>query len=628
MNVLKTLRAKLFYVMIISATIAVLPCWKVQSGFSNRIKKSAMQQKAVELLNAVAVFSNNIYAKENKLVSYDKVSMSEAIEFLAGYYEVYATNNLKIKTLFSKNALNAFQQKKIRESVVAEMASTITDRASLFSDSRAGIRILMEVSGSTMPSIMSDVMAFSKVAKKNITDSKTLSNSAISLFSRFSNQTRSMVFRLGNASNSTDFKVAPEIFEKTNRLNSSLTRIDRIIVQFQQGTATKEQLFESVDSFESILFDIWSSANKNLLSMLSVKSEVIKEEMFYFWGILSGIIILVVISCFLISRSIVVGIFRISKILKLASNGNIGGAREAYEETVSKNTEYNELNENVLALINYMSDLIDISKNIANVSNKVNLMLSSINATKTPLLISIKDAFSEANKQIHSDYELIQQEAIKLGECASMITEIERNLKSARKIGAVIRENVVSVFSFSGAIFNRLSECKSMLDKISSTTDTLRDSAEKINLLGLNLSIIAQKMGGNSAGADTLASQIRLVSRQIAVATVDIDTVATTLSKFISESQSDNAKIGEISEASKNATGQIDSLSGNSWSDVSNVGSQMLAVATSLRSNVSSSFDSDSTIQDIDDIKDSIKDMASIVKKAGENVEVLRSRIK
>jgi hypothetical protein len=274
------------------------------------------------------------------------------------------------------------------------MASTITDRASLFSDSRAGIRILMEVSGSTMPSIMSDVMAFSKVAKKNITDSKTLSNSAISLFSRFSNQTRSMVFRLGNTSNSTDFKVAPEIFEKTNRLNSSLTRIDRIIVQFQQGTATKEQLFESVDSFESILFDIWSSANKNLLSMWSVKSEVIKEEMFYFWGILSGIIILVVISCFLISRSIVVGIFRISKILKLASNGNIGGAREAYEETVSKNTEYNELNENVLALINYMSDLIDISKNIANVSNKVNLMLSSINATKTPLLISIKDAFS------------------------------------------------------------------------------------------------------------------------------------------------------------------------------------------------------------------------------------------
>lgn len=628
MNVLKTLKAKLFYVMIISATIAVLPCWKVQSDFSSRIKKSAMQQKAVELLNAVAVFSNNIYAKENKLVSYDKVSMSEAIEFLADYYEIYATNNLKIKTLFSKNALNAFQQKKIRESVIAEMASTITDRASLFSDSKTGIRILMEISGSTMPSIMSDVMAFSKVAKKNITDSKTLSSSAISLFSRFSNQTRSMVFRLGNTSNSADFKIAPEIFEKTNRLNSSLTRIDRVIVQYQQGTATKEQLFESVDSFESILFDIWSSANKNLLSMLSVKYEIIQEEMLYFWGTLWGIIILVVISCFLISRSVVVGIFRISKILKLASNGNISGAREAYEETVSKNTEYNELNENVLALVNYMSDLIDISKNIANVSNRVNLMLSSINATKTPLLISIKDAFSEANKQIHSDYELIQQEAIKLGECASMITEIERNLKSAKKIGAAIKENVVSVFSFSGAIFNRLSECKSMLDKISSTTDTLRDAAEKINLLGLNLSIIAQKMGGNSAGADTLASQIRLVSRQIAVATVDIDTVGTTVSRLISESQSDNAKIGEFSEASKNATGQIDSLSGNSWSDISNVGSQMLAVATSLRSNVSSSFDSDSTIQDIDDIKDSIKDMASIVKKAGENVEALRSRIK
>jgi len=39
-----------------------------------------------------------------------------------------------------------------------------------------------------------------------------------------------------------------------------------------------------------------------------------------------------------------------------------------------------------------MGELIDISKNIANVSNRINLMLNGLAATKTPLIVSIKDA--------------------------------------------------------------------------------------------------------------------------------------------------------------------------------------------------------------------------------------------
>ncbi len=628
MNVLRTLGAKLFYIMLISASVAVFPCWKVYEDFARKTKKTNMQLKAVELLDAVAVFSNNIYAKENKLPSFDKNKLQSATDFLSNYYEDFASSNLKIKTLFSKNALMSFQQKRMRESIVADMASTIAERASLYSDSKTSIRVLMEVSGESIPSIMSDVFAFSIASKKNTSENKTINSSSNALFLRFSNQTRSMIYRLGKTPNSVNYKVVPEIFEKINRLNLQLNKIENILTTYHQGTTTKEELLDNINTFEAILFDIWTTSNSNLISMLQTKIHSQNQQILYFFAIFGSALLAVIILVLLISRSIVGGVFRISKVLKCASNGNIADAMEAIDEASLKSSTYNELNENVVTLVNYMSELIDISKNIANVSNRVNLMINGMNATKTPLLVSVKDSFSEVNKQIKTDYDFILQEVAKLNESVSAIAEIERNLKNAKKIGGIVKENIVSVSSCSGSIFNKLSESKSMLDKMASTTDLLRDSAEKINLLGLNLSVIAQKLGSNSAGAETLASQIRLASRQIAVAAVDIDLVGTSVSGLISESQSDNVKINEYSTSSIHATEEFDLLTGNILSDVSGVGSQVSTIATSLRSNVSSSFDSDSTLQDIDDVKDSIKDMASIVKKAGENVETLRNRLK
>lgn len=628
MNILKTLKAKLFYLVFFSLAIVAVPCWQVQSDFSRRIQKCNMQLKAVELLNFVAIYANNVYAKDNKLAAYDKSKMNGAIEFLSEYYEKIASTNLKIKTLFSRSAFTSFQKKKMNESVISEMASTIADRASLFSDSRYGIRILMEVSGESVPSIMTDVLAFRYIIDKNLSDNKIISTPANSLLSQIGNDTRSMVFRIGNVPNSSDFKIVPVIFEKTNRLNSQISRIERLLVQYQQANATKEQIFESIDTFEAILFDVWTSANNNLTEMLKVKKNAIVEDIVYFWSIIGISLVLVIVCVLLISHSIVSGIYSISKIIRLIANGNISNARDAYDDIILKSSQYNEINENVIRLINYMSELIEISKNIANVSNRVNLLLSGMNATKTPLLVSIKDSFAEVNKQIKTDYDFILQEVVKLGECSSIIIEVERNLKNSKKFGGTVKDNIESISNFSGAIFNKLSESKDMLDKLSSTSETLTDVAEKINLLGLNLSIIAQKLGTNSAGVDTLASQVRLVSRQIAVASVDVDSIVTTVSRQVSDIQNDNAKIGEFVEASLNASNEIDLLSGNSWNDISNIGSQVSAVVTSLRSNVSSSFDCDSTIQDIDDVKDSIKDMATIVRKASENVEVLRQKIK
>ena len=628
MNVLKTLKAKLFYLVFVSVAIAGFPCLYVQGDFSTRIHKCDMQLKAVELLNYVAIYANNVYAKDNKLAVYDKTKMNEASEFLAEYYEKIASKNLKIKTLFSRSAFVSFQKKKMNESVISEMAATITDRASLFSDSRYGIRILMEVSGESVPSIMTDILAFRFFIDRNLSDNKSIGTATSSLLSQIGNETRSMVFRIGNVPNSSDFKIVPEIFEKTNRLNSQISSIERILAQYQQANATKEQVFESIDTFEATLFDVWTSANKNLTEMLSEKKDLMTENIIYFWSIIGISFVVAIVCVLLISRSIVTGIYEISKILRLIASGNITSVQEAYDDLVSKSSEYNEINENIIRLINYMSELIEISRNIANVSNRVNLLLSGMNATKTPLLVSIKDSFAEVNKQIKTDYDFILQEVVKLSECASVIIEIERNLKNSKKFGGSVKDNIASISNFSGAIFNKVVESRGMLDKLSSTSETLTDAAEKINLLGLNLSIIAQKLGANSEGADTLASQIRLASRQIAVAAVDVVSIATVVSRQVGDIQNDNAKIGEFIEASLNASNEIDFLAGNSWNEISSVGGQVSAVVTSLRSNVSNSFDCDSTIQDIDDIKDSIKDMANIVRKASENVEALRQKIK
>ena len=621
MKIFRSLKGKLFFIVLMSFVATTVPCLYVNNNFFARIDKCKSQQKAVELLGCVAEFTNQMYAKEYSPHLFNKAKIADATEALSEYYSSLSIDNVKIRAFFSKSALSSFQQKKLRAGSVSDMSALITERALLFSDSQASIRILMEVSGSSIPSIMSDLIAY------RASLSAGSNTSSANMFSNLAFQARSMAFKLGKTSSSGDFKITPEIYEKTNRLALQLGKIERLLAsQNQDGKIV--QVAESVDALEGVLFDIWVSANKNLNEMLVVKLRDIETDFICFWMFFFSALIFICIVVLLVSRNVLKGLSNISDVVKFTTSGKISEAKDVLDNIISKDSNFGELNECVFALVNYMSELVLISKNVANVSNKINLMLSGMNATKMQLLVSIKDSFAEINRQIRSDYDFVLQEVSALGECSSLALEIERNLKSSKKIWGNLNANIYSISDFSASISEKLNECKVLFGKISSIVNVLADAADKMNLLGLNLSIIAQKLGTDSEGAETLSSQIRSVSRQVAVAVADVETVGESLSQLISQSQADNLKISEFSEQSMSASKEIDLLAGKSWSEVSNVGSCLNSVASSLRSNVSSIFDCDASIQDLDDIRDSIKDIAAIVKKSSENIENLRSKLK
>ena len=158
-------------------------------------------------------------------------------------------------------------------------------------------------------------------------------------------------------------------------------------------------------------------------------------------------------------------------------------------------------------------------------------------------------------------------------------------------------------------------------------SEAFSDAADKLNLLGLNLSVIASKLGDNSDGVETLAAQIRVVSRQIAVSVMDMGYAETAISRIISETQSDIMQIIKSGDSCAGHSREADALSGTSWVSVSGVGTVVASVFSSLRGKISPAYDFDMSVQDLDDIKDSISDMSQIVKKASENVDALRSKI-
>ena len=69
------------------------------------------------------------------------------------------------------------------------------------------------------------------------------------------------------------------------------------------------------------------------------------ENIIYFWSIIGISFVVAIVCVLLISRSIVTGIYEISKILRLIASGNITSVQEAYDDLVSKSSEYNEINE-------------------------------------------------------------------------------------------------------------------------------------------------------------------------------------------------------------------------------------------------------------------------------------------
>ena len=64
MKVFRSLKGKLFFIVLMSFAAATVPCSYVSSNFFARIDKCKSQQKAVELLGCVAEIVNQMYAKE------------------------------------------------------------------------------------------------------------------------------------------------------------------------------------------------------------------------------------------------------------------------------------------------------------------------------------------------------------------------------------------------------------------------------------------------------------------------------------------------------------------------------------------------------------------------------------
>ena len=623
MNVFKSLSAKLFLLAVVYTSVAILPCVYVGKSCGRRIEKCSEQMNVVQRLNNLTIISNGIYAKEaGKPLDIKKIQ--DATEALNKYYETLATKNIKAKSLFSKNALSVLRNNSARDNAIAEMANFITEKTSLFSDSRLGIRLLMDVSGVVIPSIESEIIVLrhSLNRKGNVANVVASSN-----LGRILAQTRAIIVRLSRSSTSTEYKIQPEVFEKLNKLNSHVVKIERLISQKQQLGADKLQIEQTLDLFVESLNELWDSVNANLTVMLENKSAELVHEATIFWLAFGTILLVLTISGILISRVIVRGVDTVSTIVKVASAGEILKAKSSIE-TSDMSATYAELNEGVEMLVGHMAELIESARDIANASSRINIMLNGMNATKVPMIASIKNFFVEADKQIKSDYDFVLREVALLAKCSEQITTVEKHLKSAKKLGGILEQNNHQVFGISTDVINRLTSVVAMLDKISGISITMKDAAERVNLLGLNLAVVAKKLGKDSNGTGTLSDQIRLVSKQIVVAVVDVEAMCAEITELVSDAMGQNSKIIEISDSSASSATEIDTSSAKSLKVASDIGSELNSVASALRSNISTGLSFDEPERDLDDLRDTIKNMATIVKKASETVEALRSKLR
>lgn len=606
-------------------SVSILPAVYVYNNFSRRVDKCSQQVVAVGLLDSVAEIANASYRKSAGL-DFDKKAESRAFAALREYGEKSLSD--RRQKFFLKNSLDSFRSKQAGANAIADIAGVISGRGTLFSDSRSGIRILLDVSGVSIPSIMSDMFVFRKSVAKQTEEKNSVGISIISLQPRLVGQMRAMISSLGKSGFSTDYKIASEIFEKANRLNTQILKTEKAVSQFGQGDAPREQVLENIDLLESNLFELWLAANRNLGTMLELKSATVWEGIHIFAGFFALVLLLAMAAAAFAIRAVNGAVAAFAAVVDSASAGDVASARSGGEKLAAQFPELRELTSSASALVEFVSDLTQTARDIANAANRVNLMLSGMSATKLPLLVAVEDSFAEANRQVRSDYDFVLQESARLGECAAQMISIERDLKNARKIGVSLKQNFDSITELSEILAAKSAQSRDVLEKISKAVQSLNSCAEKVNLLGLNLSVISRKLGEHSEGAETLSAQIRAAAKQISASSESIDAMGKSASKIGAEIQSDSAKIGEISASSNSSSAELDSLTLGGLSDISGVGGSLSSVASSLRSNVSSKFEYSEPAQDLDEVRDAIKDMSAIVKRSSETISALRTRLR
>lgn len=201
-----------------------------------------------------------------------------------------------------------------------------------------------------------------------------------------------------------------------------------------------------------------------------------------------------------------------------------------------------------------------------------------VTSSITELAATTKEQEATANEHAATTSEIAASSAEIAATSSSLLTTMKRinslakNTAYATEAGhsglVKINKIMVSVDEATGIIVDKLSILNEKAANVATVVKTINKVADQTNLLSLNAAIEAEKAGEYGAGFAVVATEIRRLADQTAVATFDIEQMVKDVQSSISSAVMGIDKfakdvrhsIGEIRESSDTLTGVIEQV--------------------------------------------------------------------
>ncbi len=262
----------------------------------------------------------------------------------------------------------------------------------------------------------------------------------------------------------------------------------------------------------------------------------------FFFGIITAII------CFLATRKYVTSLKHLVAVFKQAEVNPLAPQKIIRSLTSKKKfpVEFNYIRNNLQDILKRteqsLLDIVNNTSRLLNVSAQIDGISEQINELNSAELLQMKE-ISTANNSIVESSQMLEKTA----EASAL--EIQKALKLNRQsqnaIDLLLRKYETLSLA-SNNVAKRLAMINENAEKITGLITTISDVSLKTNLLSLNASIEAEKVGEMGLGFAVVSHQIRMLAEKTSKVSTDIEKTVIQMQSSI------NASIMEMDKFSAN----------------------------------------------------------------------------
>ncbi len=595
---------RIYLIMLICLSFGAYPLYKYALSLEGSITKLQSEQKGVEMLSSIEKIAHGVYLKRASSPLYEKGKSEYLSEinklatnarvFLNAQHSDSIKKSYMSRNLFTPLSLNAlFDVKENAEKSVpiSDMCKFALVQSDLSIDENSSANIIANLSGDDFAQVYTSIYKISRLLSiYSDMDEKTAANELLSAYSLFDDDIRSMLADLRRVVSSSSTKLSTSMTAAIVKLANTADLNISLGKAWTTGSINIVQAQTSLDNLERALSELWSICNENLLISIEERRLAYENELNFFMIVLG----LSLFGIVLVSIVILLPFRKfwkdISDILRLAVAGRMKDAMEKCERRRRENSEFALLSDNLEELVNKCASALERAEKVAEKMADFERMTSNLAQAQKPVMSELETAIRFAQTKFSTHVAGAEEVAHSIIIMRDELLSAEQNLRAKMKAAGDLSEDLRETLHRVESLTKDLEKARSLAERMTNVAETFTGIADQANILSLNLSIAATKAGMKLSGMGTLSEQISLLSKQITVSVLDIESVRDAVVEALDGGVKASEHASELLEGDAKISAAANSFLDLSATNLSNIAMSANTAAGQLRERITADY--------------------------------------